>query len=214
MPTLYQAPQTKSKQPATPGRTQKNDPPHTMRALTAFALAPKGVRFETQEEEETVELFLRQHPIVNIPWIVVSVVLLISPIVLFPLLLYAIPSSFVIPTGYLIVVSAFWYVATFGYILANFLFWFFNIYILTNERIVDIYFYYLLYKRFSEAELVKIQDISFTEGGLLATTFDYGNVEIETAGERPKLVFEKVPHPEKIVETIRSLTQGEKGESI
>ena len=213
MPTLYEAPQ-KKREPAMPPRRVEKNPPQTMRPLTAFALEPDGVRFETQQDEETVELFLRQHPIVNVPWIIGSIILLIAPPVLFPLLLTLKPAIFVIPSGYIICATLFWYLATFGFILANFLYWFFNIYIVTNERLVDIDFYYLLYKRFSQAELVKIQDIAFTTGGLLATALDYGNVSIETEGEAPNLLFEKVPHPEKIVETIRTLTEAEKRESL
>ena len=102
----------------------------------------------------------------------------------------------------------FWYIATFGFILANFLRWFFNIYIVTNERIVDIDFYYLLFKRFSQAELEKIQDISYSTGGIFATVFNYGEVMIETAGEAPNLEFVAVPRPDRVVETIRTITEG------
>lgn len=176
-----------------------------MKPLAAFAFTPTNVHFETQEEAEVVELFLRQHPVVNVPWIVVTILLLLTPAVVFPIILKFFPVT--LPVGYVLVGAAFWYLATLGYVLANFLYWFFNIYIVTNERLVDIDFLYLLYKRFSQAELAKIQDLSFTAGGILAAIFDYGNVSIETAGETPNLLFEKIPHPEKVVETIRSLNE-------
>lgn len=191
MPTIYKAPVQKTKT--------------SMKALACFAVNPDGVRFETQEEKEDVVLFLRQHPIVNVPWIIGAIVMLIAPTVLFPFIFSFLPIAGALPVGYMIVGTVFWYVATFGFILGNFLYWFFNIYIVTNERVVDIDFLYLLYKRFSQAELTKIQDLSYASGGILATVFDYGNVIIETAGEAPNLEFEKVPHPEKVVETIRSV---------
>lgn len=191
MPTIYKAPVQKTKT--------------NMKALAYFAVNPDGVRFETQEEKEDVVLFLRQHPIVNVPWIIGAIVMLIAPTVLFPFIFSFLPIAGALPVGYMIVGTVFWYVATFGFILGNFLYWFFNIYIVTNERVVDIDFLYLLYKRFSQAELTKIQDLSYASGGILATVFDYGNVIIETAGEAPNLEFEKVPHPEKVVETIRSV---------
>ncbi|MEK7119487.1 MAG: PH domain-containing protein [Patescibacteria group bacterium] len=191
MPTIYKAPVQKAKT--------------SMKALAYFAVNPDGVRFETQEEKEDVVLFLRQHPIVNVPWIIGAIVMLIAPTVLFPFIFSFLPIAGALPVGYMIVGTVFWYVATFGFILGNFLYWFFNIYIVTNERVVDIDFLYLLYKRFSQAELTKIQDISYASGGVLATIFDYGNVTIETAGEAPNLEFEKVPHPQKVVETIRSV---------
>jgi hypothetical protein len=176
-----------------------------MPAFTSFARNPSNVRFETQESEETVELFLRQHPIVNIPWIILSVVLFFAPTVVFPLLFRFLPIQ--LPVGYMVVATAFWYLATFGFVLTNFLHWYFNIYIVTNERIIDIDFKFLLYKHFSQAELNKIQDISFTSSGIGATMFNYGNVNVQTAGETPTLEFEIVPHPQKVVETIRDLAE-------
>lgn len=183
-----------------------------MKPLASFALVPDNVRFETQEAEEVVELFLRQHPVVNIPWILVTFILVTVPVIVFPMLLRISPME--VPGRYLLVGTAFWYLATFGYALTNFIYWFFNIYIVTNERLVDIDFLYLLYKRFSQAELAKVQDLSYTSGGILAAIFDYGNVSVETAGEAPNLDFEKIPHPEKVVETIRALNEAEKGEPV
>ena len=175
--------------------------------LTAFAVNPDGVKFETQEAEEVVILFLRQHIIVNLGWVILAVILILAPTVLFPLLASGLGLSFSVPVGYVILGTLFWYLGTFGFILAKFLGWYFNIYIVTNERVVDIDFYYLLYKRFSQAELNKIQDISYASGGIFATFFNYGNVTIETAGEMPNLEFDKVPYPEKVVETVRNLTE-------
>lgn len=177
-----------------------------MGPLTSFAVNPRGIRFETQEAGETVVIFLRQHIIVNIGWVFFALVLIFAPTVVFPLILSAIGITFIPPVAYVLVGSLFWYVGTFGFILAKFLGWYFNIYIVTNERVIDIDFYYLLYKRFSQAELHKIQDISYASGGIFATFFNYGNITVETAGEAPNLEFDKVPYPEKVVETIRSLT--------
>lgn len=180
-----------------------------MRPLTAFAVNPRGLRFETQEAEESVVLFLRQHVIVNVPWIFITVLLLIAPTLIFPKLFEVLSLNLSLPSGYFLIGTMFWYLATFGFALSSFIGWYFNIYIVTNERIVDIDFYYLLYKNFAEAELTKIQDISYTSGGILAAIFNYGNVTVETAGEAPNLTFDAVPFPERVVEVIRSLTENE-----
>jgi uncharacterized membrane protein YdbT with pleckstrin-like domain len=119
-----------------------------------------------------------------------------------------------LPVSYYVVGTMFWYLATFGFALSSFIGWFFNIYIVTNERIVDIDFFYLLYKKFSQAELTKIQDINYTSGGLLAAMFNFGDVVVETAGEAPNIDFELIPFPEKVVETIRELTEHEEVGSV
>ena len=180
--------------------------------LTTFAVNPSGIKFETQEETERVILFIRQHVIVNVPWIVFTVLFLLDPPILLPLFFRVIQLPFSIPWQYYVVGTLFWYLATFGYAIASFISWFFNIYIVTNERLVDIDFYYLLYKDFKEAEHVKIQDLSYRTRGILATLFNYGNVQIETAGEAPNLTFELIPYPEKVVETIRALCGGGSGQ--
>lgn len=207
MPTIFVSPPAESL-PSTPPPESEGKPAGAqLMPFTAFAKRPKNVRFETQEREETVELFLRQHPIVNVPWAIITVFLLLAPTVIFPMILRSPYLPLTVPWQYLIVGTVFWYVASFGFILTNFLHWFFNIYIVTNERIVDIDFLYLLYKHFAVAELSKIQDISYVTGGILGTIFNYGNVYIQTASEIPTISFEKVPQPHKVVEMIRDLTE-------
>lgn len=204
MPTLFEADKAKK------GHLVKSSSPdeRSMKPLAAFALNPNNVHFETQEKTETVKLFVRQHPVVNVFWIIATVVLVLLPVTVFPVFIGLLP--FILPAKYILVGGLLWYLVTFGYAFGNFLYWYFNIYIVTNERLVDIDFLYLLYKRFSQAELDKIQELSFASGGILATIFDFGNVSIETAGEAPNLLFEKIPHPQRVVETIRSLTEEHK----
>ena len=214
VPTIFEAPTSATTKKSTAPVNPMPKILHQVKPLTTFCLNPEGVRFETQEAEEEVILFLRQHIIVNVPWLILAIILLLAPTFIFPFAFGIFKLQFVVPAGYIIVGTLFWYLMTFGFVLANFIGWFFNIYIVTNERVVDIDFLYLLYKQFSEAELTKIQDISYTTGGIVATVFNYGNVSIETAGEAPNLEFEKVPHPEQIVQTIRTLVEGTEGGTV
>lgn len=173
-----------------------------MHIYTAFATRPSHLRFANQEKGETVILFLRQHLITLVPWFALGVVLLIAPTVLFPLLLKLVSFSIHIPVGYVIVGTIFWYIATFGLLLSRFIYWFFNIFIVTNERIIDIDFVNLLYKDVSEAQLSRVQDISYQTRGIFATMFDFGDVIIQTAGEVPNFAFEIVPKPSQVVDII------------
>lgn len=181
-----------------------------MSPLTSFAVSPDGVRFETQEKEEKVVLFLRQHLIVLFGPTFLVLCMAIAPLLVFPFLFRYLTLPISIPTSYVVVGTAFWYVVTFGFGLMSFLRWFFNIYIVTDKRIVDIDFVHLLYKEFSEARLERIQDISFKSGGILAAFFDYGDANVQTAGEMPNIEFVAVPHPAKVVETISELLEKQK----
>lgn len=207
MPTLFQD----IEETPTPSRSLPASSPvkrkTIMTPLTCYAVSPDGVRFETQEPEEDVLLFLRQHIIVLIPGIVLVAILLLTPLLVVPFLLRFLTLPVVVPTRYFVVGTAFWYVVTFGVAIMNFLRWYYNIYIVTNKRIVDIDFLHLLYKEFSEARLDKVQDLSFKSGGIFAAFFDYGDVNVETAGETPNIEFDSVPKPAKVVETISELLE-------
>lgn len=183
-----------------------------MTPLTCFAINPSGVRFETQQDDEMVILFLRQHFIVNIPWIIIGMLLLVAPVVLIPMVLGNLKLPFVIPGGYILVGTLFWYLATLGFLLTSFLRWFFNIYIVTSERIVDIDFIHILFKEFSEARLVNIQDITYNTGGVFESFFNYGNVFIQTAGTQPNFEFLSVPRPDAVVQTVSELVEKVKKE--
>lgn len=204
MPTVFNAHHAK-KRPSPQTQSPGSSHGSRMGLLTTYAHRPHGVRFETQTDREEVVLFLRQHIVVNVPWIVITAIMAIVPTLVFPFILGSVELPFLIPTGYIIIAALFWYLATLGFALASFLTWYFNIYIVTNQRVVDIDFQYLLYKHFSEAELMKIQDISYTSGGLPSIVFDYGNVFVQTAAEVPNLEFLYVPHPDRVVKTIREL---------
>jgi hypothetical protein len=209
MPTLFEQP---TAPPARP-ETLKQKVPHVSRtsAFTSYALRPKDIRFETQEETEEVILFLRQHIILLLPWFFVGGLMALAPTVVFPFALRFLKLPIAIPFGYIVVGTVFWYLLTFGFVLMKFIHWFFNIFIVTNERIIDIDFINLLYKEFSEARLERVQDISYRTTGVLATMVNYGNVMIQTAGEQPNFVFESVPHPDAVVEVISDLAHPAKG---
>lgn len=212
MPTLFERSAPAKQMP--PKKIGKRPPLSHISPLTAYALRPENVKFETQEETEEVILFLRQHSILLIPWMVLGAILCIAPTIVFPFVGKYLITPIPIPLGYVITGTAFWYVATFGFILMKFLRWYFNIFIVTNERIIDIDFVNFLYKEFSEAQLSRVQDISYQIRGILATFVNFGDVLIQTAGEVPNFVFESVPKPDSVVEVVSELAEHAKNNSL
>jgi hypothetical protein len=63
----------------------------------------------------------------------------------------------------------------------------------------------LLYKKFSEARLSKIEDVTYTSSGFMATFFNYGNVTIQTAAETEQFEFTAIPNPAEVVKVLGSL---------
>lgn len=177
--------------------------------FSSYATFPPHMYFETQEEGEEVVLFLRQHLIVNVPWIALV------------LLALAIPSTFIffppyaaMPLSYQFVVSLMWYLFVAGFALSKLMSWFFNIYIITDERIVDIDFVNILYRKVSTAKIDEIQDVNVVASGAFETFFNYGSVFIQTAAEIPEFEFVKIPQPDKVGAIINQMIDMEEQEVL
>ena len=183
-----------------------HDPVHL---FTAYAENPTGVTFETQLETEVVILFMRKHFVVNVPWIFATILLLVAPLTIIPFFFMLVPPPIVLPASYKLIGLLLWYIATFGYALLNFLHWYYNIYIVTTERVIEIDFIQLLYKKFSEAKLDRIEDVTYVSTGFFAAVFNFGDVSIQTAGEAREFDFESIPKPATVVRTIESLIDQE-----
>lgn len=174
---------------------------------------PQGLGFETQVPGEKIVLLLRQHFITNVPWIVVALVLSVLPPFMapfFPSLFSPLVASQI--TGWMPWLVWVWYLMVAGFIFAEFLWWYFNIYILTNERVVDIDFVGLLYKRVSDADLLRIQDVTYHVGGILGIFFHFGDVFIQTAAEQREFDFHLVPSPDIVAAKISEQARLEQAE--
>lgn len=185
---------------------RKREPYHEAGALAAYSFHPDNIRFETQAKGEHIEVFLRRHPITNVPWILTAILMILAPLALsFAPFLEAFPPRFQL------VSILIWYLLTSAFILESTLQWLFNIYIVTDERIVDIDFHNLIYKEISDASLGRIQDVTYTMGGVVRTLFNYGNVMVQTAGAAPNFEFEAVPNPAEVARLLQELRGHGKG---
>jgi len=186
---VFKKPETKEEVEELPG--------HSHSPLTSFCFYPDGINFETRRKEEKIVLLMRKH----------IVTMILAPLVLskFPILEF-------LPGRFQFVAVLGWYLITTALILEGFLDWFFNVYIVTNQRVVDIDFYNLIYKEVSDAKINKVQDVTYKMGGVIRTIFDYGDVFIQTAAEVPNFEFLAVPRPNVVAKILEDLiTNGEKG---
>ena len=115
---------------------------------SSFVAKPKNVRFETQERKEEIILMLRRHFVTNISWVVTAWVAAMIPLVVWDYF----PAD-ILPFQYRLVGVVAWYLMVFAYGFEKFLTWFFNVNIITDERIVDIDFPSILYKDISETKI-------------------------------------------------------------
>lgn len=158
--------------------------------------------FEGQQKGEQIIFLLRQHPITQI-----LAILAVFAIAILPFVFLFIDSLYLhfltllpLKTRFFLLFS--WYLLVLGFAFERFLFWYFNVYILTNERIIDIDFFGVSSKRVSEARVSQVQDVSSDMSGPLRVFFHFGDVIIQTAAERPEFDFHAVPRCDLVAQRI------------
>ncbi len=177
-------------------------------SLSAFLAFPDGVKFQGETDDEKIVLLHRQHLITTAPSILLVALLYLAPFILFPIFF---SYNFLpdLSAGYKFILTLFWYFSVSTYGLLRFLSWYFNVYIVTNERVVDVDWYSLTYKRVTNAQISKIQNTTLVTSSVLESIFDFGNIHIETAGNDENIEFEKIPHPALVKKKIDELMQKE-----
>jgi len=176
--------------------------------LSSFYLNPGGISFKEQEEDEEIVLLLRRHLVTSIPWLCVALVLLFAPIFLSFFSGYF---SFLplVPTAYKIFFLLFYYLCVLMYAFVNFISWFYNVSLVTQKRLVDIHFFDILYHDMAMTKINLIEDITFTQAGFIRSFFNYGDIFIQTAGEKMHFDFSAIPSPERVMEIIENLMGGD-----
>jgi len=215
MPDIYVAPsadepkrletvaQARESHAAVLGQKADNNP------LASYRILPPDIRVEIQDRNEKILLLLRRHPVTNLPWILGTIVMILAP-----LLFAFFPPFQALPGRFQFMTTLLWYMLTTGMMLEGFLSWYFNVYIVTDERVIDVDFLSLIYKNISAAKIEQIEDITFQMGGALPSMLDYGNVFIQTAAEKTEFEFEKVPHPQKVAKFLNEMMLEEEQEKL
>ncbi len=176
----------------------------------SFIAKPKNICLDIQDKNEKIILVLRQHLITQVK----DLFILFTAICLIPTLLKFSGFMDAFPDKFITAFDIFWTILAFGMILKSFLIWFFNVYIVTDERVIDVDFASMIYRNISSAKIENIEDVTARTTGPLAAIFDYGTILIQTAGEKTEFEFEHVPQPAKITKLINELIIEEEREKI
>lgn len=218
--------ETKTEQPPAPTpieedkKTSDTVPPHHLNTksskptkkiafshfFSGYDSTPSSVRFGDQMENEIPLLFLRKHFITNLPWIILALALSLIPVIIelsislgiFNLSIFSEDGKFLIYIFYYFFIIS-------GYVFVHYLTWFYNISLVTNVRVVDIDFSNIVFEDVAATKLSQLEDVSYSQIGILRSIFDYGDVRLQTAGTASNFEFLAVPHPEKVIKTINNL---------
>lgn len=197
-------PKNTKEQPATPTAKKKLDHNHS-HIFTSYCERPPTIHFEDSLEDEELLLFLRKHFVTNIPWILKAVIAGLIPLILGLINSLGIINLDFLPSGYAWMILVFFYYLIFGYIFVNYLTWFYNISLVTTQRIIDIDFSSIVFENVAATKLTQVEDVSYTQVGVIRSVFDYGDVLAQTAAHVDEFEFLAVPHPEKVINIINGL---------
>ncbi len=175
--------------------------------LAAFAAFPKETTFDGQNPDEHIVLLLRQHLAVFIPKAFVVIGMSLLPFVVVPLLRLLDVDIAAGNVAFGLGILVLWIMLIISVVVVTFLKWYFNVNIVTDQRIVDIDFNQLFDHRVSECQLEKIQDVSHSNVGMWSVLFDYGTVYIQTAAEQREFEFRNVPRARDVQDTINDLLE-------
>ena len=157
----------------------------------------KKYSFPGQHEGEEIKLILRKHLIVLLPHFVYISLMFLLPVVFYIFFVPAVfPAFLSVPYEKLFVLLLLIY---YGFIwIMAFTVWvdyYLDIWIITNERLLDIEQIGFFNRVVSELDFKRIQDITSRVHGMLPTMFGFGNIHIQTAAEESKFDLKTIPHP-------------------
>lgn len=174
--------------------------------LDSFCENPPNVKLSEKLEHEEILLFLRKHFVTNVPWMIKSLILAFIPFLAYLLSLSGFFSLGFLPIEYKILITLAYYFLIAQYIFTSYLTWFYNISLVTTERILDLDFSSIVFENVAATKLTLVEDVSYDRVGVIRSFFDYGDVSVQTAGAQNEFDFLAVPHPERVIKIINSLT--------
>lgn len=152
--------------------------------------------------QEKIILVIRKHWFVMVRTIIIFLILVLMPVAVFtflPLLSQIIDIAPAVPfinfltALYLMVLLSLLFLAWMDYYL--------DMWIVTNQRIIDIEQLGLFSRNVSEIPLERVQDVTLEVHGIFETVLKFGTIRIQTAGEREFQITD-VPHLYELKETI------------
>ncbi len=87
--------------------------------------------------------------------------------------------------------------------------WYLDVWIVTDERIIDVNQHGVWSREIAELPLSKVQDVTVEQKGVFATIFGYGKIQVQSAGEKIEFEFEGLPKPNQMSKKILELVQAD-----
>jgi len=126
------------------------------------------------------------------------------PIFLLLILKETLPFAITQPPFVALVVFGYavWLVLIWLIFFAMFINYYFDVFIVTSERIIHMMQHGFFHREVAELRLSRMQDVTVTVRGIFATLFRFGAIRVETAGDIQEFTFDQVAYPTKLKDVI------------
>lgn len=168
-----------------------------------------GGIFFNQKPNEKVIFFLRRDSFILLKAVVFHLFLALIPVILYYLFredANRFLRSDILGPILKLGVSVY-YLSVWLFFFAAFIDYYLDVWIVTNERIINIEQKGIFARTVSELKLYNIQDVTSEIKGIIPTMLHFGNVYIQTAATTERFVFKEIDNPPMVAKRIVDLSE-------
>lgn len=178
-------------------------------ASLRFTQVPQPV-IPNQRNDEVIYVLSRKHFLDYMPFVLIIAALIIiflgSVLVGLQPLVVFLQNGGTLVRDIAILIFVAYYLVISGIFIASWVGFYFYLFVVTDERVVEIHQKGLFNREFDELDFQQIEDISSVTKGALNTFFNVGDIIIQTAGTATYFRIDRIWRPQLAVEIIHSLT--------
>jgi len=177
-------------------------------AWQSVQIRPKAT-FATQNPGEKIYILARRHWITNIGWVTRNFIYSLLPFLLLlvlDLFNVKLPMDAEAQRLYFVLILAF-YSLIFTNVIRDFFDWYFDPYIITNERILDFTFNPFTNYTAEEAPLENIETVKQNTKGIIGALFNYGDIIVSTEAFSTVITFEAAANPSRVRDIVSDLAK-------
>lgn len=164
------------------------------------------------KEYERPVLFIRRHPLTFVPALALTLILLAIPLIGYWFATDTVLNLWSTEAGRaaLTMAGSAWYLFVLLLFFTQFVDFFLDVWIVTNERLIDILQQGLFARIIKEARLYRVQNVRIETRGVFQTFFHFGDIIVETAAGEGRLHLDNIPHPDVVARKILELAQADR----
>ena len=164
--------------------------------------------FQGQHENERVLRIIHRHwfnIVIQFIFVVLCSFFILGSLSALPLLFPDMIDAGAVPFFHFIQNTLFLFLWLFGFLV--WIDYYFDVWIITNERIVNIEQKGLFNRHISELRFSRVQDVTASVDGLVPTMLNFGDVYVQTASEEDHFIFRQVGDPFAVKDEVMRLAR-------